>query len=535
MCIRDRYNKDAVLDKNLVYKKTKSFIAHRLDLIRNDFDNVNVQLKNFKTENKLTNIEVESGIVLQSITENNLKIINTSIQLTLVNSLFEDLIRVNNKNELLASNIGLEDASIATSIVEYNQLIQRRNRLLISASKLNPVVSSLSEQINGVKQGLIKSLQNSKKSLDITLAQLKKEDQKNRAKISGVPVQELEYGNIKLKQEITSGLYSYLLKKKEETDISLAITVPNAKIIDKAYSSNIPVSPKKKIIYLAAILMGVLIPFVIIYLKYLLDTKVHSKKDVLESISVPFIGSIPSSETKEKIVIKGDNRSSSAESFRLIRTNLDFMLSNIEKSCKSIFITSTTSGEGKSFASINIASSLAISGKKVLLVGMDLRAPKVTEYLGLPDKKGVSNLVLDKSLKISDLIFQVDELPNLDILSSGLIPPNPAELLMSKNIEELFSDLKKDYDYLVVDTAPINLVTDTMLIAKYADMFVYVVRANYLDKRMLEIPQALYTEKRLPNMAVVLNDVNIKRGYGYGYGYGSVSYTHLTLPTSDLV
>ena len=151
-------------------------------------------------------------------------------------------------------------------------------------------------------------------------------------------------------------------------------------------------------------------------------------------------------------------------------------------------------------------------------MGMDLRAPKVTEYLGLADRKGVSNLVLDKSLKISDLIFQVDELPNLDILSSGLIPPNPAELLMSKNIEELFSDLKKDYDYLVVDTAPINLVTDTMLIAKYADMFVYVVRANYLDKRMLEIPQALYTEKRLPNMAVVLNDVNIKRGYGYGYG-----------------
>lgn len=513
------YNKDAVYDKNLVSQKTKIFIDDRIELVKKDFNNINLDLKNFKTTNEVTNIEAESQLVLNSIDNIRTRIIDANIQLTLVSSLYAEL-ESSESNNLLPSNLGLDDASIATSIYEYNKNIQAKNKLLRTASDLNPSVRSLNSRIEELKLSLIKSLRNSKKGIELTIVELDQEDKKIKAKISGIPVQELELGKIRLKQEITSGLYSYLLKKKEETDISLANTVANAKIIDKAYGNNIPVSPKKKIIYLAALLLGGVIPFVIIYLINLLDTKIHSKKELLNNISIPFIGSIPSSDSKERVVIKDDNRSSSAESFRLIRTNLDFILSNIKSKCKTIFVTSTTSGEGKSFTSINIASSLAISGKKVLLIGMDLRAPKVTEYLKVPEKKGVSNYILDKNLNIKDLIFQVDELPNLDILSSGLVPPNPAELLMSKDIKDLFESLKNEYDYIVVDTAPINLVTDTMLIAKYADMFVYVVRANYLDKRMLEIPQSLYTEKRLPNMAVVLNDVNIKRGYGYGFGYG---------------
>jgi len=524
------YNRDAIYDKNLGANKTKTFIDGRLELVKKDFDNVNLELKDFKTTNKVTNIEAESELVLKSIVDNNKNIIETSIQLSLANSLYTDLIDNTSENNILASNLGLDDASIATSIAEYNTLVQNKLRLLRTASELNPTVINITNQISGVKSSLVQSLSNSKKGLELTLEQLSKEDQKIRAKISGVPVQELELGKIKLQQEITSGLYSYLLKKKEETAISLAVAVPNAKIIDKAYGSNAPISPKRRIIYLAALLLGILIPFVIIYLKNLFDTKIHNKKDIEDSLSIPFLGDVPKSEEKSKIVIGADARSSTAEAFRLIRTNLDFMLPNKKGKSNTIFITSTTSGEGKSFISINVAASLALSGKKVLLMGMDLRAPKVTEYLGLSDRKGVTNYITNEELSLDDLIFKLDDYDNLDIISSGVVPPNPAELLMTKRVENLFTIIKEEYDYIIVDTAPVNLVTDTLLIAKYADMFMYVARANYLDKRLLAVPQNLYNEKRLPNMAMILNATDPKRSYGYGYGGYGYGYVVIEKP-----
>ena len=316
-------------------------------------------------------------------------------------------------------------------------------------------------------------------------------------------------------------MYSYLLKKKEETAISLAVTVANAKIIDVAYSDGIPVSPKRKIIFLAALLLGVLVPFIIIYIKNLLDTKIHTRKDIEELTTIPFLGDVPHSETNEKIVIGNDARTSTAEAFRLIRTNLDFMLPTKENDLgKTIFITSTTSGEGKSFISINLAAALSLSNKKVLLMGMDLRAPKVTEYLGIPERKGITNFITNEKVSLEDIKFSIPEIKGLDIIASGVIPPNPAELLLHAKVKELFEEVKKDYDYIIVDTAPVNLVTDTLLVSKYADMFLYVSRANYLDKRMLNVAQTLYNEKKLVNMAIILNDTDMTRGYGYGYGYG---------------
>lgn len=520
------YNRDAVLDKNLVSQKTKTFIDDRLKLVKKDFDNVNLELKDYKTSNEVTNIEAESQLILASVDQVKNKIIDANIQLVLSNSLYNELLNNSDKNSLLPTNLGLEDVSIATSIAQYNTLTQNRNRLLRTASEINPTVRNFTAQIVGIKSSLIKSLENSKKGIELTLEELNKEDQKIKARISGVPIQELEMGKIRLQQEITSGLYSYLLKKKEETDISLAVTVPNAKIIDKAYGSNTPVSPKRKIIYLAALLLGVIIPFIIIYLIHLLDTKIHNKSDVQENVSIPFLGDIPKSDEKSKIVINSGSRSSTAEAFRLIRTNLDFMLTNVSEKCKTIFITSTTSGEGKSFISINTAASLALSGKKVLLMGMDLRAPKVTEYLGLPDRKGITNYITDDTLDFNSLIFNIDNIRNLDVISSGVIPPNPSELLMTKRVQHLFESIKEQYEYIIVDTAPVNLVTDTLLITKYADMFMFVVRANYLDKRLLTVPQSLYIDKRLPNMAMVLNDTDPKRSYGYGGygGYGAYGY-----------
>ena len=515
-----QYNLDAIADKNEVSEKTSEFIKERLQKVSKDLASLDDDAKNYKSSKGFTGVSREAELILESVKRNDSKLMTLRTQNEVI-KWTQDYLNKNSDNNQIIPSLGVEDPVIGKAIEEYNKLIQKRNTLSVNAGGKNPTLIDYESKIANLSKGLKQSLTNTKKSLDLQINQFKIHSGKVNAQVASIPAKERGYIDIARQLEIVSGLYGYLLKKKEESDISLAVTVPNAKIIDKGYSSHLPVSPKKSIIVLAALLLGLIIPFIILYLKNLLDTKVHTKNDIESTISIPFLGDVPNSESKEKVVVGHDVRSSTAEAFRLLRTNLDFMLTSNKDKCKTIFITSTTSGEGKSFISINTASTLALSGKKVMLVGMDLRAPKVTEYLGIPDRKGVTNYITNESLNLNDLKFSIPEVKNLDIIASGVIPPNPAELLMTDRIEKMFSQLESEYDYLIVDTAPVNLVTDTLLIAKYADMFMYVTRANYLDKRLLSVPQALYNEKRLPNMAIVLNDTDPKRSYGYGYGgYG---------------
>ncbi|WP_299666375.1 polysaccharide biosynthesis tyrosine autokinase [uncultured Polaribacter sp.] len=518
-----QYNIDAVNDKSEVSKKTKEFIDERLKNIYIDLASIEDEVKDYKNTNNITGLSIEGELALENASKNTEKLVKVKTELTLAKGIFQSLDRDILENETLPQNLGFSDASIGNSIEKYNELVLAKNRLSINAGNKNPLLIQYLSEIETLKSNLKRSIRNLIASLNSELKTLQNAAFVVNNKVSSIP--ELERGFIEIarQQEIISTLYSYLLKKKEETAISLAVTVANAKIIDVAYSTAIPVSPKRKIIYLAALLIGLLVPFVIIYIVNLLDTKIHNKKDIENNLTVPYLGDIPKSETKEKIIVGHDERSSGSEAFRLIRTNLDFMLANNTKTSKFIFITSTTSGEGKSFISINLAATLALSGKRVLLMGMDLRAPKVTEYLGIESKKGITNYITNKNLTLDDIKFNIPEAEGLDIISSGAIPPNPAELLVSKSVENLFDEVKNYYyyDYIIVDTAPVNLVTDTLLIAKYADMFLYVVRANYLDKRLLAVPEELYRNKRLPNMSIVLNDTDPKRSYGYGYGgYG---------------
>ncbi len=513
-----QYNIDAIKDKNQISIKTKIFIDERLSTISKDLAAIDDNVKKYKSKNGFTGASKEVELVLESGSLNTKLMIDTNAKLKISEWIQEKL---DKNNEVLPVGLGFEDANISFAIENYNKLVLRRNQLLPSAGIRNPNIIDLNSSISSLKSSLIQSLTNLQTSLKFKLQQLKNEQKKINSKISSIPKTERGFIDIAREQEIFAGLYSYLLKKKEETDISLAVTVPNAKIIDKAYGSNKPVFPKKNIVYFAAIFLGLLIPFLIVYIKNLLDTKIHSRRDIEILTNIPFLGDITHSETKEKIVISKDSRSSSSEAFRLIRTNLGFMMSNSnEKLGKTIFITSTTSGEGKSFISINLAAALSLSKKKVLLIGLDLRAPKVTEYLGIAERKGITNFIMNEETSINDVKFSIPEIENLDIIASGVIPPNPAELLLMDRVKKLFEDVKQEYDYIIVDTAPVNLVTDTLLVSKYADMFLYVVRANYLDKRMLEVPQTLYREKKLPNMAIVLNDTDIKKSYGYGYRYG---------------
>jgi len=525
-----QYNIDAINDKSQVSKKTKEFIDNRLEKVKSELFVIDEKVKEFKKDKNFTGIPAEAQIAFESLKETNQRINVARTQLSLANWIEELLTKQSEVDQVLPQSIGFDDNGLVIAINEYNQLILSKEKMKVNAGPLNPALQQIESQMSSSRYSLLNSLANVTKSLEIQMKDLNAEAEKVLAVVKSIPGNERGFIDIAREQEIIGSLYQYLLKKKEETDISLAVTVPNAKIIDVAYGSNIPVSPKRKIIYLIALVIGILIPFGFIYILDLLDTKVHNKQDVESQLSVPFLGDIPKSDSKEKIIIGNDIRSSTAEAFRLIRTNLDFMLTSNRKQSKSIFVTSTTSGEGKSFISINVAATLALSGKKVLLMGMDLRAPKVTEYLGIPDRKGITNYITDEDMTLDELIFTIPEVKGLDIISSGVIPPNPAELLMTKRVENLFTIVKQEYDIVIVDTAPVNLVTDTLLIGKYADMFMYVIRANYLDKRLLAVPQDLYNEKKLPNMAIVLNDTDPKRSYGYGYGGYGYGYVVVEKP-----
>ena len=520
-----QYNIDGIKDEGLVSQKTLSFIDQRLVSIGENLKLVQDDVKNYKVENSISGLSREAELTLEGLSETNQELIKIRTELEVAKWVKESLKSFSGKEEILPQNLGFSDIGISNSILNFNELVLQKNSLAEDAGVMNPLIVQYSRQIKALKLNLIQSISNLIVSLEMKLNRVKNEASKINTKIEAIPYLEREFIDIAREQEIISGLYSYLLKKREETSISLAVTVPNAKIIDEAYGSLIPVAPNKKLILVGFFIVGLLVPFGFIYIRNLLDTKIHSRKDIEELTTIPFLGDVPHSDSDSKVVINNDSRTGIAEAFRLIRTNLNFMLPNkVDTAGKAIFVTSTTSGEGKSFVSINLAAALSLSNKKVLLLGMDLRAPKVTKYLGLAERKGVTNYITNSALNLNDLKSSIPEIPGLDIISSGVIPPNPAELLLNPKIAALFNEVKKDYDYIIVDTAPVNLVTDTLLVSKYADMTLYVSRANYLDKRMLNVAQTLYTEKKLANMAIVLNDTGTTKGYGYGYGYGGYGY-----------
>jgi len=520
----DNYTDDAINDKSAVEQKTSEFISNRLQLIKSELFLVDKLAETYKKDNQLTDIVEESKSFFETVNSSEQALFDATTQLKLVDYMVDYIQSQEKSFELIPVNLGFSDVSISVLTSEYNAVVLERNRLLRNSSASNPLVINLDAQLKSFQQSLTESLRNLKASLQITLRELVRNDNRINDKIANLPTQEREYKNIARQLGIKESLYLYLLQKQEETEISLAVTTANSKVIDRAYASKDPVSPKPKIVYLATILLGLLLPFGFLYVKDLLDTKLHNRRDMERLVTAPILGDIPINDMDENIVVKEGGRSSTAEAFRLLRTNLDFMLTETDNNCKTIFVTSTISGEGKSFIATNLACTLSLSGKKVALLGMDLRAPKITEYLNVPDQRGVTNFIKDKDMQFQDLGFPMPGYKEMDVYISGVIPPNPAELLLHPKVEKLFAQLQAKYDYVVVDTAPVSLVTDTLMISKYADMSIYVSRAGYLDKRLLSVPEMLYNEKRLPNMAMLINASDHERGYGYGvygaYGYG---------------
>tara|TARA_R110002050_G_scaffold289710_1_gene442576 strand:+ start:31610 stop:33970 length:2361 start_codon:yes stop_codon:yes gene_type:complete len=514
-----QYNNDAVEDKSVIGKNTNTFINERMRVIEEDLLSADTGVEKFKTSNKLTDITSEATLALESNSDLEKKILELNTQLKLTDYVIAYVAK--NANELIPANLGLSDGAVNSNTQRFNELLLERNRILQGSKSQHPLIINLDNQLSQLRRSISEGLKNLKSSLQISLRDAVNEEQKMSSKITSVPRQEREYRDIQRQQQIIETLYLYLLQKREENSIALAITVPNAKVIDMADGSNIPVSPKKPVVYLVGIMLGGLIPFMILYILFLFDNKIHSSKDVEAVVKAPIIGEIPHSKSKQNIVVNEKDRDHIAESFRMLRTNIYFMLSHIKQDSKTIFVTSTVGAEGKTFVSLNLATALALSSKKVLLIGADVRKPKLNEYLGVDISQGLTHFLVNDSLNIKDMIKHYPE-GNFDLLGSGIVPPNPSELLMNGRFDDVMAYARANYDFTIVDTAPVKMVTDTLLLSQHADLSLYVIRTGVLDKRLLEIPEKIYSEKRLSNMAIVLNDVNVEKvhGYGYGYGYG---------------
>lgn len=512
----EEYNNQILENKNNILTTTSDFINNRLQVVSSELSEVDLTAEVIKKDNRLSDLSSQSSIYLESERDIQNQQNNAATQLQLIEFMVNYLDENTSNGDLIPANMSFEDNSINEMTRQHNDLVVQRNRILKNSSEINPVVVNLDQSISSLKQGMRASLNNIMSSYQIKLDALKKEDSKISSKISSAPRKERQFRDLNRQQDIKESLYLYLLQKREESAILHGVSSPNAIIVDKAFAGTSPIWPLKEVVFLGALIFGFLLPLLIIYLNSIIDNKVRTKFDVMRNLSAPFLGDIPQSSLNHPFVKKVDY-SSRAEAFRLIRTNIDFLLSGIPKQDgKVIFITSTTSQEGKSNTSINLAKSISFSNKKVLLIETDIRVPKAIKYLKVDKKIGLTDYLVNDKLELSDVTARISE--NLNIIPSGTIPPNPAELLMNDKLEVLFNAVKKIYDYIIVDTAAVGLVTDTLIISKYADLVVYVVRANYLDKRQLHVVETAYAEKRLPNMAILLNCVKLQKGYGYGYG-----------------
>src|SRR5690554_314012 len=510
------YNEQSIFEKRLVSKATADFISNRLDIIAEELGDVEKDVEHYKNVNNIADLETEVRLSLEKLNEFQKSVIDNEVQIKITQDLINYL-KSSDTFDLIPANYAQGNIVVD----EINKAIIERNKLLNTprgATRENQVIVQLESQISTLKEAVHSSLSQELSSLKITRNDLRQKESEINTQIAQTPKREREFRIIDRQQKVKEALYLYLLQKREETNITMAATELNAKVIDVAIPSTKAVSPKKPIILLAALILGLLIPFVVIYLINLLDTKIKTRLDIEGKTPIPFIGDIPSSETPGQLIAT-NSRTSSAEAIRIIRTNLEFMLHHQEGKSKTIFLTSTFSGEGKTFISANLAATIALSGKKIILVGTDLRNPKIADYIPTPNR-GVSNYLSNTDIQIGDFITKVDNFDNFYVLPAGIVPPNPAELLMSSRVDNMFTYLKENFDYIIVDTAPVSLVTDTLLIAHHADSFVYVIRANKLDKKMLEIPEGLHRDKKLPNMSILLNDTDSTKGYGYGYGYG---------------
>ena len=518
--LMEMYNRNTNNDKNEVAEKTREFINERIKIIDEELGNTEEKLETFKRNAGLTDISSDAQLAVSGNAEYEKKRVENGTQINLVRDLAKYINNPLNEYEVLPSNIGLTDNGLTTQLERYNELIIERKRLLRTSTENNPMIINLDMSIRAMKANVKTAIDGTLQGLLIVKADLDREANRFSRRISDAPGQERQYVSIARQQEIKAGLYLMLLQKREENAITLAATANNAKIIDEPVAEGSPVSPKPKMVYMIALALGVGLPVGIIYLIGLTKFKIEGRGDVEKLTRIPIIGDVPLTAEKTGSIAVFENQNNlMSETFRNVRTNLQFMLTNNQKV---ILVTSTVSGEGKSFISSNLAISLSLLGKRVVIVGLDIRKPGLNKVFNIPRKElGITQYLSSPEKELMDFVQTSDVSKNLYILPGGTVPPNPTELLARDGLDKAIETLKKNFDYVILDTAPIGMVTDTLLIGRVADLSVYVCRADYTRKAEFTLINELFSANKLPNLCTVINGLDLqKKKYGYYYGYG---------------
>lgn len=517
------YNGDAMEDKRIVARQTATFIDNRLAVISQELGNVDKEIEQFKRKNDIFDLSTEAQRMLTESSKYKSEGLHIENQISMAKYLREFMTDKEQENALIPATAAILNSGISTQISQYNTMLLTRDKLRAEGSENNPTLQNLNKALEANRLAIISSLDSHIEALQIQSEALRKEERYANTRIQSASSKEKEIlGSIR-QQKVKEELYLYLLQKREENELAVEVVEPNSRIVDAAFGSPLPVYPKSFMILAVAILFGLGIPFAILYLMEVLDTSIRGRKDIEEHSSIPFLGEIPlyTGATNHGIAVRENGRDSVSEAFRILRTNMNFMNVN-NKEQKVIMVTSSNPHAGKTFVSVNLALTMAMAGKKTLLIDMDLRRRSLSKVMGHgSDTKGMTSYLSGSTKSIADLILPTRTNANLHVLYAGVQPPNPAEMLLSERLDELMKELRSEYDYIILDSVPALVVADAMITDRLCDLTMYVVREGLLDRRQLPDIDRFYREKKFQNMTLVLNGASMKRSnYGYGYGYG---------------
>lgn len=523
------YNEEAIKEKNQVAVNTANFINERLIIIERELGNVESNLESFKQRNQIVDIASSAGMYMTESQKYNADAMELETQLRLANFIKDYLTDPSKETDLIPSNTGISDMNIENQISLYNAAKLKRDHLIDDSSVNNPVVQELNNSLRAMKQSIIRAVDNMIVSLNVKRNDAQNREMRAQDRVTAIPTKERQMLSIERQQKIKEALYLFLLNKREENALSQAMADNNARVIDGAEGSNAPISPNRNRILLLGLLVGIALPGAVCLAILFMDTRVHGRKDIEGVTSVPYLGEIPldkeamKDHRKKVMAVKEQGDDIVSEAFRILRTNMAF-LSKKDKPAQVIIFTSFNIGAGKTFIARNLSMSLAYMKKRVVMVDLDIRKGTLSRHFG-HYHVGVTNYLSDNTVKVDDIIQHQE---GFDLIPAGILVPNPAELLMDNRLDELINELRARYDYIIVDNVPVGLIADATIANRIVDLTIFVVRAGKLDRRQLPDIEKLYQEKKLKNMALVLNGANPERhgygysyGYGYGYGYGT--------------
>ena len=523
----DVYNEEAISDKNKEAMNTSSFINDRLIIIEQELSGVDTKIEQYKRSQKLTDITSEAGMYITETTYFNQQNLSLENQLNLAKFIKEYLTDPSNRGKLIPANTGVSDGNTERMIGEYNTTLMKRDRLLKNSSENNPVVMDLNAALFAMEQNIVRVMDNLIAGLNLQMNNIRDRELQTERRLEAVPSQQKYVLTVARQQKIKEELYLFLLNKREENALRQAVTQSNARIVDSARGSDAPVAPRSMIILAGCVMLGLILPTGVILLMTFMDNKVRSKDD-LARLTIPLVGEIPSQNRKngeadETIVVSETNRDAVSEAFRILRTNLTFMQRDVNKPFQVITFTSLSANSGKTFISANLGMGLAIAGKRVVLVDLDIRKCQLSERMELKNAVGVTNYITGSEQHVNNIVYQSQYNDNLFVVPSGPTPPNPAELLLSSRLDDLINELRKNFDYILIDNVPAGVVADATIVNRLVDATICVLRAGILNKRDLQIIEEYYRSGKFTNMSAVLNDLKKSKrskGYGYGYDYG---------------